>query len=227
MDLGNILKILRVIVSLILIFWLWSKIPNTKVKSKLVGVISIFTASLVIFSGEGLIYEWSWHVCFYSAQVIFYFFIVELINSFHVREESENQHPNIEPANMIILGMSMAKGMETAKNPVGLRDWFAFLTDQGLQHIITIPLFFLIITLIKIQRAYIQTPQYRSILNIFLVGEAMLVMIHVGEFLIESQKLIPQLNGYPNEILEFVWFIMAILSFALGVKKLSSLQKTV
>lgn len=166
-------------------------------------MLIFFFLSTILFFPEGRINDWNKHIPFYIGQLLFYFWVASIFG-----KSSQ--------------GQSETKTMVAAALPAtgGFLEWFNFLTDQGLQHVITLPFLILIIAIIRVRFAYIQTAYLRSTLNILIAAALCLTMIHVGEFVVESQNWLPFLVEW-IEIIEFLWYYLALGLFAIGVKRLA------
>lgn len=192
MDILDILKIISVVYTLVVIWYGWSRISDHKTKVLFGAMLVCFLLSAVLFFPEGAMSEWAKHSLFYLGQVLFYFFLNRLI----AKRITTPARPT-----------SALPTLAAAGAPV---EWFTFITDLGLQHIITLPFLFLIITFIRIQYSFVSSSAIKPMLNIFMLAGFFLTMIHVGEFVVESLGLFPMLEGNPIEITEFFWFYMAM-----------------
>ena len=166
-------------------------------------MLIFFFLSTMLFFPEGRINDWLKHIPFYIGQFLFYLWLESIFGKV---SQSQSQTKEVAAAAAL-----PATG--------GLVDWFNFLTDQGLQHIITLPFSILIIAIIRVRFTYIST-HLKSTLNILILAAISLTMIHVGEFVVESQAWLPFLEEW-IEIIEFLWYYLGLGLFAFGVKKLA------
>ncbi len=209
-----ILKSLNVIFIAGLIFIGLRKLQRRPQKITFTVMLLFFLSSTLFFNHEGALNEWLKHSLFYSGQLFFSFFLYYIIRLYFRKkeqEESSQERPNTThmppPAMTAIVG-------------TGTINWFAFLTEQGLQHILVVPIYFLIVSIVRIQYLSIESRYFKKNLNLFLWAGSSLAMIHIAEFFIENQKFIPFLND-KIELIEFLLFYLGLLFFYLGMRKLS------
>ncbi len=172
-----------------------------------------FLASTFFFGEEGAFNEWAKHILFFAGQLFFYLFVYYLIR-FHVAEQENKRdfdRPTAPP------GAFVAGAVLPIQS--GLGEWFSFLTEQGLQHILTVPILLLTVAVVRVQYLVLESKAFKSALNIFLWASASFVAIHVGEFMVESQNIIPSLTD-TIEYIELLFFYIGILLLFLGIKKL-------
>ncbi len=207
MDSLLIFKIISFLATLAVAVWSTPKLAKTKVKVVFVAMLISFFLSTILFFPEGRINDWLKHIPFYFGQFLLYLFLVNIIEAYSPIEKKPQSSP--QPRLAVL--------------PVGFVNWFNFLTDQGLQHVITLPLFFLIVTVVRIQYLYIESPAFKTVLNLFMAAGGALVMIHIGEFVVESQGWLPFLEEL-IEIIEFLWYYLALILIGLGVSKLTKVH---
>lgn len=188
------------------------KLRSRAQKITFTAMLLFFLSSTLFFSEEGLANDWTKHSLFYIGQLFFYFFLSNLIKSYFKNEEIKEDSAR--------RGAGHAVAPAVIAVPLSFTDWFSFLTQQGLQHILTVPIFLLIVTIVRIQYLSIESKHFKQALNLFLWAALALLLIHIGEFMIESQELIPSL-AEKSEFIEFLWFYLGMLLFYMGMKKLS------
>lgn len=167
-------------------------------------MLIFFFLSTILFFPEGKINDWLKHIPFYIGQFLFYLWLESIFGKTNSQSQSQTK---------------VVAQAATLPAAGGLAEWLNFLTDQGLQHIITLPFSILIIAIIKVRFDYIPT-HLKSTLNILILAVLSLTMIHVGEFVVESQAWLPFLES-SIEVIEFLWYYLALGLFAFGVKKLA------
>ncbi len=151
---------------------------------------------------------WMKHFFFYTGQVAYYVYLTYLIDLYDPSTSDKETAPKLTMNPVALLSFSSVKS------------WFSYLTDQGLQHFLTLPFLFLIISIIRTRYPYISDGKLKKALIFCLAAGAVLVMIHVGEFVVESQKWLPMFEGDPIEISEFCWFLLSLLFFGLSLMSL-------
>lgn len=212
MDIFIILKIISFLLTIGVSLWGWYKLPNKKIKIFFLLTLGCFFLSTVLFFPEGNINDWLKHIPFYVGQFLFYLFIKGVIN-FYLNQEKKSSSlvsSSILPQVVIV---------NVASDQLEFTHWFDFLTEQGLQHIITLPFLFLIISVIRVRYIYIQSKAFIAVLNFFMFAATLLTLIHVGEFVVESQQWLPFLEN-SIEYVEFILFYLALLFLWLAIQKL-------
>lgn len=199
-----IYKLISFLLTLSVIILGIKKLVPGKGKMLFISMLIFFFLSTILFFPEGRINDWNKHIPFFIGQILFYFWLENIF-----KQPSTNQVQN--QTNVHVVGFT-ATG--------GLVEWFNFLTDQGLQHIITLPFSVLIVTIIKVRFSYIQSAYLKNTLNIFTLAIISLTMIHIGEFVVESQAWLPFLES-SIEVIEFIWYYLALSLFAIGIKRLA------
>lgn len=212
MDIDTILTILKIIsfiFTLTLVIWGTPKLTKSKVKGIFVVMLGSFFLSTVLFFPEGRINDWLKHIPFYFGQFFLYLFLANIIEAYSPISKKPQSSP--QPQLALI--------------PGGFSNWFNFLTDQGLQHLITLPFLFLIVTVIRIQYLYIESAAFKSALNLFMLAGTALVMIHMGEFVVENHGWLPFLEE-AIEVIEFLWYYLGLILIGFAVSKLTKVHAT-
>lgn len=218
MDILILCKLLSLLFSCTLIMYSLKTILDKKARTFFILMILSFFSSTILFFPEGRINDWIKHVPFFIGQLFLYYFLSSLLTKYtHAETAPSTPRPTV-PAS----GAPFSVGALAATD-----DWFNFLTDQGLQHFLAVPLFFVIVTNIRLHYPQIRSALFRSILNLSLLAGASLTMIHLGEFIVESQHLLSFLEGDPIEIIEFLWYYAACVLFFIMLKKMSSFQSSI
>lgn len=185
-------------------YHLQKNIPNKKA-----CVLGGVMLELFVLSTLGLLYpenevgNWLRHIPFYMGQIVFYFFLRRIITVYeNVGGESED---------------SLAPPKEFTHQIVGTWGWASFLTQQGLQHILTVPLFFLVLTTVQIYKGIVRSPYLKSCLHLLLIASCFLTMIHIQEFVVHSQHWITFIHHEVLQYLELFWFGSALLSMYFAI----------
>lgn len=201
-----IYKVISFVLTFAVTLWGIKKLVKGKIRINFILMLIFFFLSTMLFFPEGRVNDWLKHIPFYIGQFLFYLWLESIFGN---PSQSQSQTKTIVAAAAL-----PATG--------GFVDWFNFLTDQGLQHVITLPFSILIIAIVRVRFAYIPT-HLKSTLNILVLAALSLTMIHVGEFVVESQAWLPFLEEW-IEIIEFLWYYLALGFFAFGVKKLAQIH---
>ena len=223
-----ILKFFNVILVAGLIIVSLYKLQSRPQKITFTMMLLFFLLSTLFFNHTGALNDWLKHILFYIGQFFFYLFLYYLIRFYFRKKEQKesSQHEHADATQTPAAGdearikqpsipSTMAAGFG-----ISTIDWFAFLTEQGLQHILVLPIFFLIVIIVRVQYLSIESAHFKQALNLFLWAGLNLMMIHTGEFFIENQNFIPFLTD-KIETIEFLLFYLGILFLNLGMKKLS------
>lgn len=216
MEILDILTILSIITTLALVYYAWKKLASNTLRAYFIIMIVFFILPMVMPFGETRTDTWMKHLLFYNGQFSLYMYLTHLIKSF--KPASSENTPTKPPPSIAVAALISTQGTES---------WYNFLTDQGLEHFLALPLLFLIVTVIHIQYQYITDQAFKTVLNLCIAACTTLVMIHVGEFVVESQHILPFMEGDPVEITEFIWYFVALILFWFSIKKLPEhIQKT-
>jgi hypothetical protein len=101
--------------------------------------------------------------------------------------------------------------------------WYQYLTDEGLPHILTLPLFVIVFSLTRLRIAVFESSYIRTV-RYFTAGAGALILIHVNEFILESQKVYPALDRYKGD-LEYIWYAIGIIFYYIGLRSYLKLIK--
>lgn len=216
MDIIILLKFISGILTFLLLFFSWRLTIDKKAKVLFSLMLLFFLLSVILFFPEGYISDWLKHIPFFIGQLLFCIFLWHCINHFMIDKDQSPAQGSVAQY-VAGLGAGSYKIVEDTSS-----DWFGFITQQGVQHIIALPFLFLIISLIRVQYNFISSHQNKSILNMFLAAGVCLTIIHIGEFVVESQNWIPALEGETIEIIEFMWYYSALFLFFFALKRLNT-----
>ncbi len=201
-----IYKVISFVLTLAVALWGIKKLGSGKGRIIFSLMLGSFFLSTILFFPEGRINDWLKHIPFYFGQLLFYLWLENIFG-----KTSRTQAG----------GLAQAVAVPTTG---GFIEWFNYLTDQGLQHIITLPFLILIVAAVRVRFGYIASSHLKTTLNIILLAAASLTMIHVGEFVVESQAWLPFLES-SIEVIEFLWYYLALGLFAISVKRLSQIPR--
>lgn len=238
MDILFIFKLVAFFLTFGLAVFGWLKLKDKALRAFLISMLFFAFLSVIFFFPLGAyeyLAEWYKHLSFYISQIFFYLFlrrVIKLNFTFNSKKVNKNIVERFDEAtgrqilSCLTVGAIPQVG---ALRQLSFLDWFTFLIHQGLLHILALPILFLIIAAIRVKYLYIESGSLKKILNFFMFAAIALIMIHISEFLIESQKLLPIVNteGKFIEMIEFFWFYLGLLFFSFGVRKLVKLQSNV
>lgn len=217
MDILDLLKIVSLVVTLLLIVYGFIRLPTTKTRLSFTLMNGFFLFSALLFWPEGVVSEWLKHIPFYIGQFWLYLFLHYLTQT--LAHDSKKIITILDKKlERVAHGVMMANA--------GGNSWFTLITEQGLQHILTVPLMCAITALTVLRLGDIAASMVRRSIVVFLISGAAFMMIHFGEFVVEAQGWLPILEGEPIEIIEFVWYFTGMgLSFY-GLTLLSDKRKS-
>lgn len=209
MEIEEILKLVTVVLSLITIVSAWQKLPTNKTKCIYSIMQILFLLPMVLNFDETATDTWARHIIFYIGQILLFFFLDDLLQIYNKNYDSVGKNT---PAFTVI---PFAIG---TTSPV--QKWFHYLTEQGLEHFLPVPLLFLTLTIIRVRYPQVTNTAIKHALNFTIAAAVSITLIHVGEFVVESQHWIPVLEGEVFEILEHGLFLVGLLFFLAGLLKL-------
>lgn len=213
MDIFIILKISNFLFTVFLTGFSLIKLKGTKIKILFVLAVVFFFLSTLTFNGHGLITEWLKHGVFFIGQFLLYLFLNSLVNR-HLKEREnipgEPKKPAIEASSLAVMPLFLSD----------IGDWFKYSSDQGFHHVLSLPLLILTIGLIRARYVFLESKQFKSVINVFMLAVVFLAMIHIVEFFIENQNILPFLKGDIVEIIEFILFYLGFSLLGIGLIKL-------
>lgn len=222
---SNLFVILKSL-NTILVAWLivvgMRKLQSRPQKITFTAMLLFFLSSTLLFNENeiGALHDWLKHVLFFIGQFFFFLFLY-YITRFYFRKKEQEEFSQQERTGAPQTPPPSAPSAMAAGFGINAIDWFAFVTEQGLQHILVLPIFFLIVIIIRVQYLSIESRHFRQSLNLFLWAGLSFMMIHTMEFIIENQNLIPLLTD-KIELIEFLLFYLGMFFLSLGMKKLSN-----
>lgn len=243
MDIFLIFKIISFLFVLWLVIFSWNKIADKKAK-RFFAIMMFFSLFSTVFYfpdgnlktilGEETI-GWIKHILFYASQLYFYFFILRLIKIYAIKFSKKIKTNIVEEVNSMLSRGSafavftLAIGLDgvniASKNDVGFSNYFNFLYDNGIDHVIALPFLFLIICAIRVKYLYIESKIFKYVLNLFMLAAMAFTLVHVSEFVIEGQKLLPvYYQGEFMAMIEFIWFYLGLFLFSLAIRKYNQLR---
>lgn len=223
MEITAIFKIFNTILTVLLIVWGISKFPHQATRNMFVAMLCAFLLATLFFLPEdGAAAEWLRHLPFYIGQVLFVIFVTYIIRYHYELPESTAERTPLDKSGQ--LPTSLAAMSLPFLSLEGIGSGLRILTDEGMQHFLTLPIFLVVLAVVRAQFPYIHSKGVRQALKFFTWAAGALTMIHISEFIVENQELIPFLEGDPIELIEFFWFYLALFLFVVGIKRLPSIE---
>jgi len=201
MDLELIARIGMGGATCIVILYFLFKIPNRQAQVFHTLTLVLLLMSQIISYPDERVYEWVSHIPFYISQVCFYHLLDTLIKRY-------------------VAFASMKHATPLTKSRISAFGLFPFLTDQGLQHILALPLFFLIFTMVRIRLLVIKSQNLQTIMSRYVIAGLCFAMIHVAKFLIENQKIVSFVSDAHMEIFGATCFCIGLFYMYLAASKL-------
>lgn len=187
----------------------WRVLRDARTRLFFFLMILCFFLSRLTFVEDELVKEWAKHLPFYVGQVFCYLFLLRLAYP------PDSGNDNTENGTMTAAGTAIRATIVIPWN------WIAYATEQGLEHILTLPLMLLIVAGIRAHFPFIAAhPRRQLVITGFLWAMLPLTMIHMGEFAVESQRWIPQLEPIIEQ-LETVLYLSAMSTIAFAVHRYS------
>jgi hypothetical protein len=200
-----------------LVIYGWRSLPSGKIRLYFVlSVILIAFYKIYDPTTDSRTLLWLRHLPVYSGEILFYLFIVSMSSRYIEVEDA------ITKTKKVVLRQNILVLTPLIMFATGF-SWYQFLTDEGLPHIFTLPLFVLVLSLVRL-RLEIYDSTYTSIARLFTAAVGAWIMIHVSEFIVESQKLMSGLDSYMPQI-EFFWFLIGAIVFWIALREFSHAQK--
>ncbi|OGD31832.1 hypothetical protein A3C91_00200 [Candidatus Azambacteria bacterium RIFCSPHIGHO2_02_FULL_52_12] len=203
MDIFLPFKIVSFLASAGTVFFALRMLSGAKLKALLTISIAFFFLSTILFSDADTIGEWDKHLLFYAGQLFLFFFMTALVKG----------KTNV--------GGGLAGFVLPFSFSDTTRDFFGYITEQGVQHLITIPFAVIAVTTISSRLIVAEAPDTKPAIRFFFLALFSFAMIHTAEFFIESQGFFPFLDGTGVEMMEFLFYYLALLSLSAGLKEMS------
>lgn len=199
-------------IGFILSFWViilsFRKIKDPSIRTLFVIMLGLFILSTALSFSQGRLNDWIRHIPFFGGQLVLFLLVKELI--YEYADKKNNSLKQVVPS--LFLGGSSYFGID---------DFISYLTDQGIQDILTLPLTILVGMYVWVRYPYIQNAALKKALLFFVGGASLLTLIYVLEFFIDAQNLVPFLADFPLKLSGFVLYYLALFCFGMGVGKLS------
>lgn len=158
---------------------------------------------------------WFRHTFVYVGEALFYVFVSVFSKRYIEIEEQAT------PSRTPVIRTRAAALLPTTSLP-----WFNLLTDNGLAHILVLPIFVLIVAIVRMRLVVYRSP-FKRIVSIFALGLCGFMLIHASEFLVESQHVFAgAVSSMPD--IEFTWYSLSCLTmlYALMEYRALSLKKS-
>src|SRR3989344_3293048 len=141
MDIFLLLKIISFLASAGTVFFALRVLSGAKLKMLFAVSIAFFFLSTVLFSQDTAANEWEKHFLFYAGQLFLFFFMTAL-----VKEKTS--------AGAKFAGLALPFSFSDTT-----RDFFGYITEQGIQHIIAIPFVIIVATTISARLIVAEAPK--------------------------------------------------------------------
>jgi hypothetical protein len=208
--LGIIESAIIIVTVIALILYGWRNIPVTRLRWLFI-LSFLFTSFYKIYDpiSDSRSLLWERHIPVYIGQIWFYLFITEFSKKYIEIETAETkQTGTVMKQNLLVLLPIIAF--------VSGFSWYQYLTDEGLPHILTLPLFTIVFSLTRLRIAVFESTYIRAV-RYFTFAAGALILIHVSEFILESQKMFPKLDAYMGDF-EFVWYALGAFFYFIGLR---------
>jgi hypothetical protein len=179
----------------------------------LLGASILLIASYNVFplGGEEGAGAWLHHTPLYIGMLL----LAYSLNTFARSPQSQKQSDS--PDHMLVgAGSLIGTGADSG-------NWLQLLTREGLQHIIVLPLFAGVLISVLVRSAD-AGPAYQRPMRWFLMAGGVAALIHIMEFIIESQNIIPSLEGAGVETLELLLVFSMLTLFAIAIRSAREFQ---
>lgn len=193
------LKFINVLIASILALFAWDILEKTSSKLLFTCMVAGYSISTILFFPEGEINEWLRHSPFYIAQILFYYYFKSVFSQLKNESRGEAQPTPVVRSTTNALFVAT----HTTSNKSGLLN---MASGYGFQHLVTLPLVAVVTIAVALN---IPKPVDSNLARMYrnlLIAAWSLTMIHVGEYLVETQDLFPALGGSTIELIEILWF---------------------
>lgn len=159
----------------------------------------------------GLFDMWFRHLFFYSGQLFFFLFVLNLFNI----KIGRIQKTLMVLAYLFLLILPTAARAFHSVNileiPATPYNLLLFLTDQGVQHILAIIFFFLTIAIVRTKSMYPGLGALNPFMIWLFIANGFFILIHIWEYLAESLHFFGFLSHDLVESIEFVFQYAGLL----------------
>lgn len=202
--------ILTYTLTLVIIIYAFLVLPKGRILWLFIATI-LLIASFKFYDIENDAYSLLWfrHMPVFLGEITFYFFLTAYGSRFiEIEKTSKKSLPQDKTSHSAaLLGVPL---MFAHRESLG-----SFISAQGLPHILTFPIFILLVSLVRL-RYGLYVSKYRTPLNWFVLGTTAWILIHVSEFIFESQQLTPVIGSHV-EWFELGWFVIGAVIFCKGL----------
>ncbi len=208
------------LIAILIVVYAWLTLPKGRLRWLFI-VAFLLMAFYKMYdpSSEWVTLLWIRHLPVYIGEILFFIFITSFSRRYIELDETPTKpHQVVMKQSLLVLAPFIIFGTGVS--------WYQYVTDQGLPHILALPIFVLVLSLVRLRLA-IYDNKYIPVVRLFTFAVGGWILIHVSEFLIESQKLFPKLDESMAHI-EFFWYCVgaAIFVYALrAFKKVNHGQK--
>lgn len=173
----------------------WRRSADRRERFFFVTALTLLLLSM--FFGDDRIFDtWFKHGLFYASQIFFLLFL----NRFSEEGGAPPSMP-VPASALAAIGAPYASSTPS---------FLSFLTEQGLSHFLTLPVFFYLFVQVRIKSMYTDNPNVKKFLRLMFYAMASFMLIHFLEFFIESKRLLPALSGDLMEYLEIGLYLAGL-----------------
>lgn len=201
-ELEQVLTLISVVISVALLAFAWNKLAASPLKLYFLLALGflplylnlkLFLEADHLLSPAGVFDIWFRHFFFYVGQLCFFAFVSKIFT------ESESG-AGARAAKLVVsvlaalyagllifpqavLAFHTVNIFQIPKTPYNI---ILFLTDEGVQHIVAILSFFIILSIARIQTSNTEFAQFRKVTLQLLFANGFFVLVHFWEYLAES-----------------------------------------
>jgi hypothetical protein len=192
-----------------LLAYAWRVLPAGRLRWTGLIMLALMASYELFDVPDGSVYLWLRHTPFYFGEFFFYWFLVQFGRRYIESPDAADKQQQSYLLVPVFLFSTTTSLVD-------------FLTDQGLPHILTLPIYLLIVAIVRLKFSLNQSP-YLRIANWLTWAVGLWVMEHVTEFILESQKLVPAINEKVESI-ETFWFWLGIGVFFVILRRFQRLS---
>ncbi len=200
----------------VICIYAWTVLPAGKIRWFFIAsflLMSIYKIYDPASDSRSLL--WARHLPVYCGEALFYFFVATFCKRYiEIEDRADKSRTTVIQQNVLVIAPLLIIGSGVS--------WFQIVTDQGLPHIFTLPLFVLVVSLVRLKLTVYKN-RYIPIISLLTYATGAWIMVHISEFIVESQQLLPGLDKYMPHI-EFFWYCVGILVYGLALYRFKITQ---
>jgi len=235
-ELEDVLTIISVVASIVVTVYCWRKVTDRRLRALYLGALILLPSytNWKLFVADGAemtmahVYEqWFKHVFFYSGQLCFFLFIVRYFEGGLPREF---RGKNKVFAALMTVGYLFllcnphsahaAREMRLSDMQMTFPSIMLYLTDQGMQHVLALLFFFLAIAFVRAHALYSDAGPRTKVIKLFFLANFFFILLHIWEYAVETQHLLPYLSDDIKESIEFIWQYAGLATFTVATMRL-------